>query len=104
MTRRYACASVVSVLMFASCLLLAQNQPTPPFNTQGVTPPPGTNPTPARMTFFVTSVGLGKGGDLGGLAGADAHCQTLAAAVRARGRPFHHYLTHPGRRPHPRRQ
>jgi len=33
------------------------------------------------MSFFVTSVGLGKGGDLGGLAGADAHCRALAAAV-----------------------
>ena len=33
------------------------------------------------MTFFVTSVGPGKGGDLGGLAGADQHCQTLAQAV-----------------------
>jgi hypothetical protein len=32
------------------------------------------------MRFFVTSVGSGKGGDLGGLAGADAHCQSLAAA------------------------
>jgi len=35
------------------------------------------------MTFFVTSVGVGKGGDLGGLAGADAHCQALAAAAAA---------------------
>jgi len=33
------------------------------------------------MSFFVTSVGMGKGGDLGGLAGADAHCRALAAAV-----------------------
>jgi len=33
------------------------------------------------MTFFVTSVGSGNGGNLGGLAGADAHCQRLAAAV-----------------------
>ena len=30
------------------------------------------------MTFFVTSVGSGNGADLGGLAGADAHCQQLA--------------------------
>ncbi len=30
------------------------------------------------MGFFVTSVGTGKGGDLGGLEGADAHCQALA--------------------------
>ena len=35
------------------------------------------------MTFFVTSVNPGKGADLGGLAGADQHCQTLAAAVGA---------------------
>ncbi len=33
------------------------------------------------MTFFVTSVGSGNGGNLGGLAGADAHCQSLAAAA-----------------------
>ena len=33
------------------------------------------------MSFFVTSVGLGDGGNLGGLAGADSHCQTLAASV-----------------------
>jgi hypothetical protein len=35
----------------------------------------------APMSFFVTSVGMGKGGNLGGLAGADAHCQRLAEAV-----------------------
>ena len=33
------------------------------------------------MSFFITSVGPGSGADLGGLAGADAHCQSLAAAV-----------------------
>lgn len=33
------------------------------------------------MSFFITSVGIGRGGDLGGLAGADAHCQMLAAAA-----------------------
>ncbi|HEV2603612.1 MAG TPA: hypothetical protein VGU24_08135, partial [Microvirga sp.] len=37
----------------------------------------------AGMTFFVTSVGSGKGADLGGLQGADQHCQTLAAAAGA---------------------
>jgi hypothetical protein len=45
------------------------------------------------MTFFVTSVGLGKGGDLGGLAGADAHCQALAAAVGADSHTWHAYLS-----------
>jgi hypothetical protein len=37
------------------------------------------------MTFFVTSVGSGNGADLGGLAGANAHCQQLAEAVDASG-------------------
>jgi hypothetical protein len=45
------------------------------------------------MRFFVTSVGSGKGGDLGGLAGADAHCQSLAAAVGAGARNWHAYLS-----------
>src|SRR5258706_446707 len=62
---------LASTLMLASCLLLAQQAvPTTQFNTQGVTPPPGSNPTPAKMTFFVTSAGISKGGNLGGLAGA----------------------------------
>lgn len=39
------------------------------------------------MTFFVTSVGLGKGADLGGLAGADRHCHALAESVGAGSRP-----------------
>lgn len=37
--------------------------------------------TPPEMGFFITSVGSGQGGDLGGLEGADAHCQKLAEAV-----------------------
>jgi hypothetical protein len=45
------------------------------------------------MTFFVTSVGIGKGGDLGGLEGADRHCQSLAAAVGAGNRTWHAYLS-----------
>ena len=45
------------------------------------------------MNFFVTSVGLGKGGDLGGLAGADQHCQRLAAAAGAGDRTWHAYLS-----------
>jgi hypothetical protein len=36
---------------------------------------------PEDMTFFLTSIGSGKGADLGGLDGADAHCAALAAAV-----------------------
>jgi hypothetical protein len=45
------------------------------------------------MTFFVTSAGMGKGADLGGLAGADAHCQTLANAVGAGNHTWHAYLS-----------
>lgn len=54
----------------------------------GCAAPPGgasmATPT-GPMSFFVTSVGSGKGADLGGLAGADAHCQKLAAASGAAG-------------------
>jgi hypothetical protein len=90
-TKPHAHGIVLCTLTLACCLVLAQqNAP----NTQGVTPAPGSpTPTPARMTFFVTSVGLGKGGDLGGLAGADAHCQALAAAVGAGGHTWHAYLS-----------
>jgi len=45
------------------------------------------------MGFFITSVGLGKGGDLGGLNGADAHCQSLAEAVGAGDRTWRAYLS-----------
>lgn len=47
----------------------------------------------ANMTFFVTSAGPGRGGDLGGLAGADAHCQSLAQAAGAGGRTWRAYLS-----------
>jgi hypothetical protein len=46
----------------------------------------------SQMTFFVTSVGIGKGADLGGLAGADAHCAALAKAVGAGNRTWRAYL------------
>lgn len=45
------------------------------------------------MSFFVTSTGSGKGGDLGGLTGADAHCQALAKAGGAGNRQWHAYLS-----------
>ncbi len=49
-------------------------------------------PAPA-MTFFVTSAGPGKGGDLGGLEGADQHCQSLAKAAGAGNRTWRAYLS-----------
>jgi hypothetical protein len=48
------------------------------------------------MSFFVTSVGPGKGGDLGGLPGADQHCQSLANAAGAGNRTWHAYLSTQG--------
>ena len=50
----------------------------------------------SSMTFFVTSVGEGKGADLGGLAGADRHCQTLAQAAGAGSKTWHAYLSTQG--------
>ena len=52
-------------------------------------------PQSPNMTFFVTSAPIGKGGDLGGLEGADAHCQQLAATVGAGGKTWHAYLSGP---------
>jgi hypothetical protein len=46
-----------------------------------------------NMSFFITSTGPGKGGDLGGLEGADRHCQTLAAAAGAGARTWRAYLS-----------
>ena len=46
-----------------------------------------------NASFFVTSAGPGRGGDLGGLAGADRHCQSLAAAAGAGHRTWRAYLS-----------
>src|SRR6266581_1350595 len=45
------------------------------------------------VEFGAWHVGLGKGGDLGGLAGADAHCQQLAAAAGGGAKTWHAYLS-----------
>ncbi|MDH4095482.1 MAG: hypothetical protein OEV81_11960, partial [Betaproteobacteria bacterium] len=47
----------------------------------------------ADMTFFVTSVGKGNGADLGGLEGADAHCNALAAAAGSKRTTWKAYLS-----------
>ena len=47
----------------------------------------------ASLGFFITSAGVGNGGDLGGLSGADAHCQKLAAAVGHGDRVWRAYLS-----------
>jgi hypothetical protein len=77
----YVLAAFSLTIFWASYLVLAQEQ--------------GAQQNAAQrhpMTFFVTSVGVGKGGDLGGLAGADAHCQALAT-VGTGNHTWHAYLS-----------
>jgi hypothetical protein len=50
----------------------------------------------AKMSFFVTSAGPGKGADLGGLDGADKHCQTLVEAAGSSGQTWRAYLSTQG--------
>jgi hypothetical protein len=59
----------------------------------------GAAQTQNTMTFFITSAGPGKGADLGGLEGADRHCQTLAQAVGAGARTWRAYLSTQGANP-----
>jgi hypothetical protein len=71
---RHVAAVTLSVLLGSYLTVVAQ---TP------AQPPAGQPPPPQPMTFFVTSVGSGNGANLGGLAGADRHCQQLATAAGA---------------------
>src|SRR5919106_1414000 len=48
------------------------------------------------MTFFITSAGPGRGADLGGIEGADRHCQALAAAAGAGNKNWRAYLSTQG--------
>lgn len=64
---------------------------------QGANAPAGAasapRPLPKDFSFFVTSQSIGQGGNLGGLAGADAHCQKLATAVGFGQRTWRAYLS-----------
>ena len=84
MTKRALLATFMLPMLFSAYLLLAQEE-------GARQNPPQRHP----LTFFVTSAGVGKGGDLGGLAGADAHCQALAlaATVGAGNHTWHAYLS-----------
>ena len=57
---------------------------------------PSVTPAKGAPSFFITSAGLGKGADLGGLAGADAHCQRLAGAAGHGSKTWRAYLSTPG--------
>jgi len=71
-------AALVSSVVLGAYLVEAQQPPQAP---------------PQPMSFFVTSVGLGNGANLGGLAGADRHCQALASAAGAGTKTWHAYLS-----------
>ena len=71
------------LVLIASITLLSVS------GSQAQQPPPQS----PNMTFFVTSAGPGKGGDLGGLEGADRHCQTLATAAGAGSKTWRAYLS-----------
>jgi hypothetical protein len=84
--------SAATAIVAGSVLATAQNPPAAPAQGGGRGPA-------APMTFFVTSVGAGNGANLGGLAGADAHCQKLAAGsgvAGAEARTWHAYLSTQG--------
>lgn len=91
------CAVLSGILILAAC---GQNNDAQrgPANTRGA----GTQSVPQSVPmggpksvtkFFVTSTGLGRGGDLGGLAGADAHCQALAKAEGSGDHNWRAYLS-----------
>lgn len=81
--------AAVAALSFASGAIAQTAAPA------AAAPVPGARSTDTAkpLGFFVTSEGLGKGADLGGLEGADAHCQKLAASVGAGQRTWHAYLS-----------
>ncbi|MBT6960253.1 MAG: lectin, partial [Rhodospirillaceae bacterium] len=82
----------MKTIALTAALLLATIAPT---FAQDAPMVPQIPPRPAAgpLSFFVTSVGIGDGADLGGLAGADAHCQNLAAAVDAGEGTWRAYLS-----------
>ena len=62
-------------------------------NAQQQPPAPPQLPQAPNMTFFVTGAGPGKGADLGGIEGADQHCQMLAQRHGAGGKTWRAYLS-----------
>jgi hypothetical protein len=91
----YCWAVLGALLILAGC---GANSDAPPENTIAPDGPAISSTRPmggekSVTTFFVTSRGLGGGGDLGGLAGADAHCQSLANAEGAGDHTWRAYLS-----------
>ncbi len=79
----------VTTIMTLTTLAIAQNVTAQMGGMGGM----GAPAEPLPLGFFVTSVGLGSGADLGGLEGADAHCQKLAETVDAGDRTWRAFLS-----------
>ncbi|MRV74422.1 lectin [Duganella sp. FT92W] len=87
-TAALVCASVVASAWGGHVLAQAAGQ------AAAAAPSTARSTDPTKpLSFFVTSEGTGKGADLGGIAGADAHCQKLAASVGAGGKTWRAYLS-----------
>ena len=87
MTIRLSRLAFATLALMAVVTAHAQSSPTP----AGAASAP--RALPKDFSFFVTSQSIGQGGNLGGLAGADAHCQKLATAVGFGQRTWHAYLS-----------
>jgi hypothetical protein len=93
--------SVLVVTLGVAFMLSASDRQTQAQQRGGANAPAGNPPASSIpmggnksvTRFFVTSKGPGKGGDLGGLAGADAHCQALAQAQGAGDHTWRAYLS-----------
>src|SRR4051794_35646008 len=75
------------LLVIGTVVLIAQ---APPPGQRGAQPPP------PPMSFFVTSVGKGDGANYGGVAGADAYCQSLGSAAGRDSSTWHAYISTQG--------
>ena len=102
MTRVGKALSATSIALGVTFMLSASDQTTHAQQRGGASAPAAGGNAPSSIPmggnksvtgFFVTSKGLGKGGDLGGLAGADAHCQALAQAQGAGDHTWRAYLS-----------
>src|SRR5580700_9632657 len=79
MKKIHLVVAAISLMIAGSFLMFAQQ--------------PAQQAPPQPMSFFITSAGSGKGANLGGLAGADKICQTLAAAAGGGNKTWHAYLS-----------
>src|SRR6185295_12761371 len=96
MTKKISIA-VAAAFALASAGALAQDKKGEPMKDSAKKSAPAkASAGKPRPSFFVTSKGSGKGGDLGGLKGADAHCQALAKAAGAGSKTWAAYLSTQG--------